>query len=178
MNPDEIKDLAELLAKVPGIKGIDLKDVRRVVELLKESPEIGSIELKGWFGTGVIITRTNGVAPAGYAPVPLAPMPPPAPVAAPPPAEPERPKAPPAQTLKEIKSPMVGTFYASPEPGAGPYVKVGSRITPGQTVCIIEAMKIMNEIEAEFGGIVREVSVEDSQPVEFGHVLFRVDPNG
>ena len=177
MNPDEIKDLAELLAKVPGIKGIDLKDVRRVAELLKESPEIGSIELKGWFGTGVVITRTNGVAaPAVYAaPPPVAALPP-APAAAP--AEPERPKPPPVPSLKEIKSPMVGTFYSSPEPGAGPYVKVGSRITPGQTVCIIEAMKIMNEIEAEFGGIVREVSVEDSQPVEFGHVLFRVDPNG
>jgi acetyl-CoA carboxylase biotin carboxyl carrier protein len=80
--------------------------------------------------------------------------------------------------LKEIKSPMVGTFYAAPEPGAEPYVKVGARVTPGQTVCIIEAMKIMNEIEAEFGGVVREVSVDDAQPVEFGQVLFRIDPHG
>ena len=77
-----------------------------------------------------------------------------------------------------IKSPMVGTFYASPEPGADPYLKVGARVSPGQTVCIIEAMKIMNEIEAEFGGVIREISVEDAQPVEFGQVLFRVDPNG
>jgi acetyl-CoA carboxylase biotin carboxyl carrier protein len=73
---------------------------------------------------------------------------------------------------------MVGTFYRAPEPGAEPYVKVGSRVSPGQTVCIIEAMKIMNEIEAEVGGVIREVSVEDAQPVEFGQVLFRVDPNG
>src|SRR6266545_1984877 len=80
--------------------------------------------------------------------------------------------------LKEIKSPMVGTFYAAPEPGAEPYLKVGARVSAGQTVCIIEAMKIMNEIEAEFGGGVREVCVEDAQPVEFGQVLFRVDPNG
>jgi acetyl-CoA carboxylase biotin carboxyl carrier protein len=80
--------------------------------------------------------------------------------------------------LKEIRSPMVGTFFRSPEPGAEPYVQVGSRITSGQTVCIIEAMKIMNEIEAEIAGVVREVSVEDAQPVEFGQVLFRVDPNG
>ena len=72
---------------------------------------------------------------------------------------------------------MVGTFYAAPEPGADPYVKVGTRVSPGQTVCIIEAMKIMNEIEAEFGGVVREVCVEDAQPVEFSQVLFRVDPN-
>jgi len=83
-----------------------------------------------------------------------------------------------APALKEIKSPMVGTWYKSPEPGADPYVKVGSRVTAGQTVCIIEAMKIMNEIEAEITGVIREVCVEDAQPVEFGQVLFRVDPNG
>ena len=81
-------------------------------------------------------------------------------------------------TLKDIKSPMVGTFYAAPEPGAEPYVKVGARVSPGRTVCVIEAMKIMNEIEAEFGGVIREVLIEDSQPVEFGQVLYRVDPNG
>jgi acetyl-CoA carboxylase biotin carboxyl carrier protein len=72
---------------------------------------------------------------------------------------------------------MVGTFYRSPEPGADPYVKAGSRVAPGQTLCIIEAMKIMNEIESEVSGRVREVLVEDSQPVEFGQVLFRVEPN-
>jgi acetyl-CoA carboxylase biotin carboxyl carrier protein len=88
------------------------------------------------------------------------------------------PRPPAAPALKEIKSPMVGTYYKAPEPGADPYVKVGSRVTSGQTVCIIEAMKIMNEIEAEIAGVIREVCVEDAQPVEFGQVLFRVDPNG
>jgi acetyl-CoA carboxylase biotin carboxyl carrier protein len=78
----------------------------------------------------------------------------------------------------EIKSPMVGTFYARPEPGADPYVRVGSRISVGQTLCIIEAMKIMNPLDAEIAGTVRELAVEDAQPVEFGQVLFRVDPNG
>jgi acetyl-CoA carboxylase biotin carboxyl carrier protein len=73
---------------------------------------------------------------------------------------------------------MVGTFYAQPEPGAEPYVRIGSRVTSGQTVCIIEAMKIMNEIEAEVTGVVREVLVDDASPVEYGQVLFRVDPNG
>ena len=73
---------------------------------------------------------------------------------------------------------MVGTFYKAPEPGAEPYIKVGNRVSSGQTVCIIEAMKIMNEIEAEITGVVREINVEDGQPVEFGQVLFRVDPNG
>lgn len=80
--------------------------------------------------------------------------------------------------LLEIKSPMVGTFYAKPEPGADPYVRVGSRISTGQTLCIIEAMKIMNPLDAEISGVIREIAVEDAQPVEFGQVLFRVDPNG
>jgi acetyl-CoA carboxylase biotin carboxyl carrier protein len=179
MKPDEMKEVAQLMQKVPGLKGIEFKDVKRLVDLLTESPEIGSIELKGFFGTGVVITRTSadsqqaasGQGPARpetriHAPAPAGPG-----------AEPARP-ATPAVSLKEIKSPMVGTYYASPEPGADPYLKVGARVSPGQTVCIIEAMKIMNEIEAEFGGVIREVCVEDAQPVEFGQVLFRVDSNG
>jgi len=79
--------------------------------------------------------------------------------------------------LVEIRSPMVGTFYAQPEPGVEPYVRVGTRIAPGQTLCIIEAMKIMNPIDAEVAGVIKEVAVKDAQPVEFGHVLFKVDPN-
>ena len=79
--------------------------------------------------------------------------------------------------LKEIKSPMVGTFYARPEPGAEPYVRVGSRIDPGKTLCIIEAMKIMNPLISEVSGVVAEILVEDAQPIEFGQVLFRVNPN-
>jgi acetyl-CoA carboxylase biotin carboxyl carrier protein len=187
MNPDEIRQLAELLQREPGLKAIDFKEVRRLAQLLRESPEIGSIEIKGWLGTGVIITRTSaGVAPVAM-PLPIPAVPPALPHAAPhaapaaaaPATDGGRPAdgTPPA-ALKEIKSPMVGTFYKAPEPGAEPYVKAGSRITPGQTVCIIEAMKIMNEIEAELAGVIREVCVEDTQPVEFGQVLFRVDPNG
>jgi acetyl-CoA carboxylase biotin carboxyl carrier protein len=142
---------------------------------LREAPEIGSIEIKGWFGTGVVITRTSAVP--SYAPA--APVPALAPTAGASELEAAvAPRAVAAPALKEIKSPMVGTWYKSPEPGADPYVKVGSRVTAGQTVCIIEAMKIMNEIEAEITGVIREVCVEDAQPVEFGQVLFRVDPNG
>jgi acetyl-CoA carboxylase biotin carboxyl carrier protein len=177
MSPQEMQELAELLQNVPGIHAIDLKDVRRLAQLLRETPEIGSIEVKGWFGTGVVITRTTAAPVA--APMPV--MMPAAPAASPPPAphaEESAARAPaPAPHLKEIRSPMVGTFYKAPEPGAEPYIKVGNRVTPGQTVCIIEAMKIMNEIEAEVAGTVREISVEDGQPVEFGQVLFRVDPN-
>jgi acetyl-CoA carboxylase biotin carboxyl carrier protein len=176
MSPQEMQELAELLQNVPGIHAIDLKDVRRLAQLLRETPEIGSIEVKGWFGTGVVITRT-AAAPVVSA-VPVAPVPVPAPAAARSAGEDTavRPAAAGPQ-LKEIRSPMVGTFYKAPEPGAEPYVKVGNRVTPGQTVCIIEAMKIMNEIEAEIAGTVREIPVEDGQPVEFGQVLFRVDPN-
>ena len=179
MKPDEMKDLAQLMQKVPGVRGIDFKDVKRLVELLQQSPEIGSIELKGWFGTGVVLTRTGAAFPFAVPPA-LPPHPALAP-AAPLPSGPEAGRgtgAAGAATLKEIKSPMVGTFYASPEPGAEPYLKAGSRVAAGQTVCIIEAMKIMNEIEAEFGGVIREICVEDAQPVEFGQVLFRVDPHG
>lgn len=177
MKPDEMKELAQLMQKVPGVRGIDYKDVKRLVELLQQSPEVGSIELKGWFGTGVVLTRTGATQP-----MPLPAMPGHAPAMAPAPApagggETARVTAAPSP-LKEIKSPMVGTYYAAPEPGADSYLKVGARVAAGQTVCIIEAMKIMNEIEAEFGGVVREILVEDAQPVEFGQVLFRVDPHG
>jgi acetyl-CoA carboxylase biotin carboxyl carrier protein len=94
------------------------------------------------------------------------------------PAAPVAPVEPPNAALIEIKSPMVGTFYAQPEPGADPYVRVGSRIAPGQTLCIIEAMKIMNPLDAEVAGVIKEIAVQDAQPVEFGQVLYRVDPNG
>ncbi|MCC7440057.1 MAG: acetyl-CoA carboxylase biotin carboxyl carrier protein [Bdellovibrionales bacterium] len=82
-----------------------------------------------------------------------------------------------AKKGKEVKSPFVGTFYRSPAPGKEPYVKVGQSVQAGQALCIIEAMKLMNEIEAEFGGKVIEVLVEDGQPVEFGEPLFLVDPS-
>jgi acetyl-CoA carboxylase biotin carboxyl carrier protein len=176
-----MKQLAEALRKVPGMKAIELQDVQGLAQLLRESPEIGSIEVRGLFGTKVVITRTgNGVptvvaAPASYA---AAAHPPAAAVPAPAGESEPRETSRAAAHLKDIKSPMVGTFYKSPEPGADPYVKTGTRVSPGQTVCIIEAMKIMNEIEAEIAGVVREILVDDAQPVEFGQVLFRVDPNG
>jgi acetyl-CoA carboxylase biotin carboxyl carrier protein len=178
MSPQEMQELAELLQNVPGIHSIDLKDVKRLAQLLRETPEIGSIEVKGWFGTGVVITRTAVPAAPSVAHTVVSSAPPPVPAPEGDHREAATRAAPPATHLKEIRSPMVGTFYKAPEPGAEPYIKVGNRVTPGQTVCIIEAMKIMNEIEAEVAGVVREISVEDAQPVEFGQVLFRVDPNG
>ncbi len=181
MTPDDMQELARAMEKMPGLKGIDLRDVRRLAQLLREQPEIGSIELKGLFGTGVVITRTS-TGPALAAPAPTYHLPvasaPAALPAALPGSAPEAIPVTTASTLKEIRSPMVGTLYLQPEPGAEPYARVGSRVTAGQTVCIIEAMKIMNEIEAEVSGVVREVCVDESSPVEYGQVLFRVDPNG
>jgi acetyl-CoA carboxylase biotin carboxyl carrier protein len=178
MTPKEMKELAELLQKVPGIKSIELEDVQGLAQLLRETPEIGSIEVKGWFGTGLVITRTSA-GPTFMPAQQVYHAPAANPSSSAPGVEGEtREAGRAATTLKDIKSPMVGTFYKSPEPGADAYVKVGTRVTSGQTVCIIEAMKIMNEIEAEIAGVVREILVDDAQPVEFGQVLFRVDPNG
>ncbi|HWG47375.1 MAG TPA: biotin/lipoyl-containing protein [Gemmataceae bacterium] len=83
----------------------------------------------------------------------------------------------PTRQLLEIKSPAVGTFYAQEKPGSAPYVAVGARVTPTTVVCQIEAMKIFNEITADCSGVIREVLVKDKEFVEFGTVLFRVDPN-
>ncbi len=78
--------------------------------------------------------------------------------------------------LLEINSPMVGTFYRSPAPDAPAYVDLGATVSPGETLCIIEAMKLMNELECEISGVIREICVESGEPVEFGQVLFRVSP--
>lgn len=83
-----------------------------------------------------------------------------------------------AKPLLEIKSPTVGTFYAAANPESPPFVKVGAKVTPSTVVCVIEAMKIFNEIQAECSGAIVEILVENQQPVEYGQVLFRVDPAG
>jgi acetyl-CoA carboxylase biotin carboxyl carrier protein len=87
------------------------------------------------------------------------------------------PEAPPSNRV-DVKSPMVGTFYRAPAPDAPPYVEVGSNVSRGQTLCILEAMKLMNELECEEDGVVREILVEDADPVEYGQVLFRIEPTG
>jgi acetyl-CoA carboxylase biotin carboxyl carrier protein len=86
-------------------------------------------------------------------------------------------KSEPAKNLKEIKSPMIGTFYRAPNPESPPFIETGDRIKPGQTVCIIEAMKLFNEIEAEISGTIVEILVDNATPVEFDQPLFLVDPS-
>lgn len=104
------------------------------------------------------------------APAPAAPAP-----AATPAATPEAPAAKPASQGQPVKAPIVGTFYASSSPDAAPYVKVGDTVKAGQVLCIIEAMKLMNEIEAETGGVVREILVKNAEPVEYGQTLFMIE---
>jgi acetyl-CoA carboxylase biotin carboxyl carrier protein len=93
---------------------------------------------------------------------------------APPAPEPVAPL--PQSNLVDIKSPMVGTFYRAPAPEAPPYVETGSHVSKGQTLCILEAMKLMNELESEVDGVIREVLVDNADPVEYGQVLFRIEP--
>ena len=168
---------------------IDLRYVKKLIEILDEST-VDSIEISSDKGMKIRISKSpqqrGAVQVAAPVPVPaLLPAAVAAPRSTPPEgvaaaaeagdaAKPELPKP----SYLEVKSPMVGTFYAAPEPGAKPYVSVGSRVSKGQVLCIIEAMKIMNEIESEFAGVIREIRVQDAQPVEYGQVLFRIDPNG
>lgn len=157
--------------------------ITQLVQMLKDAPEVGAIEIRrGLFGawSSVRVSKAGlggnagGAGGSALGHVVVA-QPGTAPAASPAPSP--QPPAPSPQFL-EIKSPMVGTFYQSPEPAAQPYVKVGSRVNVGQVVCIIEAMKIMNEIESEVAGVVKEIAAQNAQPVEFGQILFRVDPHG
>ena len=150
---------------------IDFKFLERLLDLLNRS-NAETIEIRKW--TTTIRVSKGGHGNSGPVTYQVAA----APAVAPAHAAPAAAERSPATPLLDIKSPMVGTFYTKPEPGADPYVRVGSRISSGQTLCIIEAMKIMNPLDAEISGVIREVAVEDAQPVEFGQVLFRVDPNG
>jgi acetyl-CoA carboxylase biotin carboxyl carrier protein len=171
---------------------IDLRYVKKLIEMLDGS-SVDSVEISTEKGMKIRISKTSQQRASVHIPTPV-----PMPVLAPEvlaanagagratpgeglnavlestesAARAESAKA----SLLEVKSPMVGTYYAQPEPGAKPYVAPGQRISKGQVLCIIEAMKIMNEIESEYSGIVREVLVEDAQPVEYGQVLFRIEP--
>jgi acetyl-CoA carboxylase biotin carboxyl carrier protein len=166
---------------------IDLRYVKKLIEMLDGS-SVDSIEISSDKGMKLRISKSpqqrGGVQVAAPVQMPamLAQM---APARATPadgvPALSESAAAAPAPAaskLLEVKSPMVGTFYSAPDPSSPQYVTVGQRVSKGQIVCIIEAMKIMNEIECEYDGVVREIVAENAHPVEYGQVLFRIDPNG
>lgn len=163
--------------------------VDEIRELINLTAETGIAELEVQRGDNrVRIRRASGAAPQeivvahpGYAAAPAGPVPPPASAAsgpaaaavAPVPAL-EPPKEKPDSNLALVKSPIVGTFYDSPSPDAPPFVRVGERVQPGKVLCIIESMKLMNEIEAETAGIIESKLVMNGQPVEYGEALFAV----
>jgi acetyl-CoA carboxylase biotin carboxyl carrier protein len=152
---------------------IDFKILEKLLALLDES-EAHTIEVKkGWWSTTMKVSKSPIGSGGGSVTYQVASGANPAS-----PASEGGEGAAPTSDYIEIQSPMVGTFYAQPEPGAEPYVRNGSRITPGKTLGIIEAMKIMNPVDAEVSGVIVETLVEDAQPIEFGQILFRVDLNG
>lgn len=151
---------------------MDLRKLKKLIDLVEES---GIAEIEVTEGEEKVrITRTTAAAAPIYAaPAPAAAAPVAAPVA---PAAAAPATAPAARDLSNAqKSPMVGTFYRAPGPNAAAFVEVGQQVKAGDTLCIIEAMKLMNEIEAEKSGVVKEILVENGTPVEYGEPLFIIE---
>lgn len=163
---------------------IDLAFLKRLIETV-ESSDIDTLEISRW-ATKIRISKSPSVMlgnnAVGSVPLQVSaganaggnPAPAPATAAAPQAAAPAET---PAANYHEVASPMVGTFYRAPAPDADPYVEVGDHVKVGQTLCILEAMKLMNELEAEVAGTIVEIAVENAEPVEYGQVLFRVKPD-
>ncbi|MCE1243758.1 acetyl-CoA carboxylase biotin carboxyl carrier protein [Oryzomicrobium sp.] len=148
---------------------MDLRKLKKLIDLVQES---GISELEVTEGEEKVRIAKHLAAPTA---APQAYVMPAAPAAAAPVAATMAPEAPAADALPEgtvVKSPMVGTFYRSPSPGASAFVEVGQAVKAGETLCIIEAMKLLNEIEAEVSGTVKAILIENGQPVEFGEPLF------
>ena len=161
---------------------MNLKDIKGIVDLMKKNSvsefemEEGDFKIKLKRKGADVESPVMVAAPVvpAAAPLPEVAAPAPAPVT-PAPAAASAPA--PAPEGPEVKSPMIGTFYRKPSPDADTYVEVGSVVEPDTVVCIIEAMKVMNEIKAEVKGTIAEVLVEDGKPVEYGQALFRIEPN-
>lgn len=159
---------------------MEVKEIRKLLDVLKNT-DVNELTLE----TGeykLTVRRGNNGALMAQQPAPSAPPVQAAPAAAAPspanepPAEPAEPPAESKAHLTEVTAPIVGTFYAAPSPDAADYVKVGDQVERGTVLCIIEAMKLMNEIEAETSGVIKEILVRNEEPVEYGQVLFRIDP--
>jgi len=155
---------------------VDLKDIKAIIDLMKKNSvsefelekQDFKIRLKRGINGGNPGSQYEEATAVAYASSPAAI---PAPVAVP-----VAPVSPSGPAELEIKSPMIGTFYRSPSPESGSYVEVGTEVNPETVVCIIEAMKVMNEIKAEVKGMVTQALVENAKPVEFGQPLFKVRP--
>ncbi len=154
---------------------MDIRKVKKLIELLDES---GIAEIEITEGEEAVrISRYATGAPAAPAPAPFAAAPAPqAPAPAAAPAQSAEPVAAPAdEDGYLVAAPMVGTFYSASSPGAAPYVQVGDRVNEGDTLCIIEAMKMMNQIEADVSGVVKSIRVQNGEPVEYGQTLIVID---
>jgi acetyl-CoA carboxylase biotin carboxyl carrier protein len=158
---------------------MDIRKVKKLIELLEESG-VSEIEIKEGEESVRISRHPTGTVhtistPLAYAPSagPAAPGAPAAAAGAPPPAA--APSAPAPSPDQVVTAPMVGTFYAAPAPGAKPFVEIGSEVKPGDVLCIIEAMKMMNQIECERMGRVVSILVKNGDPVEFGQSLFVIE---
>ena len=150
---------------------MDLRKLKTLIDLVSES-NVSELEITEAEGK-VRIVKSGGVPMVMQAPVAAAP----APVAAPAAGVPSAPveAAPAAPTGHAVKSPMVGTFYRSSSPGAKAYVEVGSQVKEGETICIVEAMKILNEIETDKSGTITRILIENGQAVEYGQPLFVIE---
>jgi acetyl-CoA carboxylase biotin carboxyl carrier protein len=146
---------------------MDLRKLKTLIDLVAESG-IAELEITEGEGKVRIVKFSQTVQPVAYQ-LPEAAAP--APVAAAPAAAPVAPAAPVVQG-HAVKAPMVGTFYRSPNPGSAPFVEVGQTVKEGDPLCIIEAMKLLNEIEADKAGVIKEILVENGEPVEYGQPLF------
>ena len=149
---------------------MDLRKLKTLIDLVAESG-ISELEVTEENDKVRIVNKVQTVAVAAPVATPVVAAPAPAPAAAAPAGE-QPVAAEPAPQGTTVASPMVGTFYRAPNPGAEPFVKVGDHVEAGQTLGIIEAMKLLNEIEAETSGTIKEICVENAQPVEFGQPLF------
>lgn len=154
---------------------MDIRKVKKLIELLDESG-IAEIEItEGEDSVRISRYSQNVPAAAAVMPAPAPAAPAPAPAATSAPAASGEAATEPEETGFLVNAPMVGTFYASSSPGSAPYVQVGDRISEGDTLCIIEAMKMMNQIEADVSGIIKSIRVQNGEPVEYGQTLFVID---
>jgi acetyl-CoA carboxylase biotin carboxyl carrier protein len=155
---------------------VDLKDIKAIIDLMRKNSvtefelekDDFKIRLKRGANGGIPAAPPDDPPVVAYAPPPISS----APVATPAPLP-----IIPASNEVEIKSPMIGTFYRAPSPESAPYIEVGAEVQPDTVVCIIEAMKVMNEIKAEAKGVITQVMVENAKPVEFGQPLFKIRPS-
>lgn len=153
---------------------MDIRKVKKLIELLEES-DISEIEIQEGEESVRISRHPNGAPMASY-PMPAAPQAAPATMPAPPsaPTEAEPEVAAAAYRGVSVNSPMVGTFYRSPAPGSKSFVEIGDSVKKGDTICIVEAMKMMNQIEADRDGVIEAILVEDGEPVEFDQPMLSI----